>query len=76
MGIDRREFPTEMKDCYVSNLKVMRSGAGYYLGRTCIDKEHGFEEPYSRETGYMKKEDAEKLWQAVDTMSAIAQKMT
>jgi len=58
--VDRKRFPIEQKDCYVSNLQVMNTPAGYYLGRTCWDKENGFEEPYARETDYMTREQAEK----------------
>lgn len=35
----------------VSQLKVLKSAAGYYIGRVCIFKD-GHEEPYSRESGY------------------------
>jgi len=58
--VDRKKFPTDAGDCYVSNLQVMSTPAGYYIGRTCWDKEFGYEEPYSRESGYMTKEEAEK----------------
>jgi len=36
----------------VSKLKVMKSGAGWYIGRSYFDQEFGFEGPYSRESGY------------------------
>jgi len=37
----------------ISALKVMKSAAGYYIGRSCTDDDMpGFEEPYSRESGY------------------------
>ncbi len=58
--VDRQRFPHESKSCYYSNLKVMRSPAGWYLGRTCWDKEDGFEEPYSRETDYYETEEEAK----------------
>ena len=36
----------------VSELKVMRSAAGWYVGTTYTDPEDGFTEPNSRETDY------------------------
>lgn len=43
----------------VSLLHVMKSNAGYYIGRYCIETDEescdymgGYEEPYSRESGY------------------------
>lgn len=37
----------------------MRSAAGYYIGRSCTnDDMPGFEEPYSRESGYYPNEAA------------------
>jgi len=50
--VDRKKYPHEHNDCYVSDLMVCQSAAGYYLGRMCLDKEDGFEEPYSRESDY------------------------
>ena len=35
-----------------SNLQVMRSAAGWYIGRTYFDLDCGCEFPYSRESGY------------------------
>ena len=35
----------------ISELQVLRSSAGFYIGRTCIEDD-GFVEPYSRESGY------------------------
>jgi len=60
LGADRELFPHEGEDCYYSGLKVMRSPAGWYLGRTCWDKEDGFEEPYSRESDYFGTEEQAK----------------
>ena len=37
-----------------SKLKVLKSNAGYYIGRTSINEDFGFEEPYSRESGYFR----------------------
>jgi len=39
-----------MSDIKVSELKVMRSAAGWYVGRDCV--EDGWLMPYSRESGY------------------------
>lgn len=59
--VDRKRFPIENEDCYLTGLHVCQSNAGYYIGRMCWDKEGDFEEPFSRESGYYrKKEDAEK----------------
>lgn len=53
------ELSTE--DCWVSKLKVLRSAAGYYIGRECRDKDMPFDEPYSRESDYFSsKEEATK----------------
>lgn len=53
-------YQKENEPLIISGLKVMRSAAGYYIGRTCEDPEMpGLEEPYSRESGYMAKEKAE-----------------
>ena len=45
----------------ISELKVMQSNAGYYLGHTYYDEEVKADLPYSRQTEYMTKQDAEKL---------------
>ena len=49
----------------VSELKVMRSAAGYYVGRDYFDLEFGFVGPYSRETNYMSENEA------LDTLADI-----
>lgn len=59
--VDRKKFPHEDKECFYSDLKVMRSPAGHYLGRSCWDKELGFEEPFSRESDYFKTKEAAEL---------------
>lgn len=38
----------------VSELKIMKSAAGYYVGRSYQDEESGGEFPYSRESGYFR----------------------
>ena len=40
----------------ISDLKVMRSAAGYYIGRSYFNGD--FDEPYSRESGYYPTEKA------------------
>ena len=61
MTVDRARFPHEADDCFYSDLKVLESNAGFYIGRTCWDKEGGFEEPFSRESAYFtKRDEAEK----------------
>lgn len=58
---DPAKYPirTEETCCY-SDLMVMRSAAGWYIGRRAWDEEHGYAEPGSRESGYFGcKEDAE-----------------
>lgn len=35
----------------ISELKVLKSAAGFYIGRDCVE-EDGFRSPYSRESGY------------------------
>ena len=44
----------------ISELQVMQSAAGYYLGHTYYDEEMEGWFPWSRETEYMTKEDAVK----------------
>lgn len=67
--------PGNDQDPRVSGLKVLRSGAGWYIGTvyihdgTCCPDQgfpcNGMVEPYSRETGYFPAEDdAEQALQA------------
>lgn len=77
MTVDRKEYPHEMKSgepergktvevessekVYYSDLQVLESGAGYYIGRMgwVEDKKlGGYQEPYSRESGYYKTREA------------------
>lgn len=61
--IDRKKFPIENETEFVSEIQVMHSAAGYYLGRSCIAKDEPdmpFEQPYSRESGYYRSEEAAK----------------
>lgn len=48
------KFPLKLRSgLRVSNLGVLQSGAGYFIGRTCWDTDHnGFEDMYSRESDY------------------------
>jgi len=45
-------------DLGYSDLKVMRSGAGYYIGRSYREKGSDWDEPGSRESGYYPSESA------------------
>jgi len=58
--VDRSRFPDQVGNVFVSRLRVLKSNAGYYIGRTDWSTEFGgFEEPYSRESDYfVTKEDA------------------
>jgi hypothetical protein len=50
------DFPITIDGMPVSELHVMQSGAGYYIGRSCLDPDcGGMEVPFSRESGYMTK---------------------
>lgn len=48
---------------FVTEQAVCKSGAGYYVGTWCIEVLNGswLPQPYSRDSGYSSKEDAEKL---------------
>jgi hypothetical protein len=66
--IDRKRFPVYSSewDEYMTDLMVMKSAAGYYIGRAYWDQEFGFEGPYSRESGYYPtKEEAEKAFKGM-----------
>ena len=54
------DYPHLVNGDPVSVLKVMKSGAGWYLGRSYFDTEFGFEGPYSRESGYFTTEESAK----------------
>ena len=55
------ELSTE--ECWISQLMVLRSAAGYYIGRLCMDRCESnpdyfpFSEPFSRESGYFRSEE-------------------
>ena len=55
-------------DMKITDLKVMKSGAGYYIGRGCTEPDFPFEQPYCRDSQeyYATKEDAQS---ALDTDS-------
>ena len=36
----------------VSELKIMKSNAGFYIGRTCFDAEMQMTVPFDRQSGY------------------------
>ena len=52
MKIDKDKFPLEIDGDYISNLQVMKSAAGHYIGRSYFDTEIGAELPYSHESCY------------------------
>ncbi len=50
-------FKTKIDDVWVTDLTVLRSNAGWYIGRMCWNEDAdfdfgGFEEPYTRESEY------------------------
>ncbi len=45
-------FPFNIDGDLVTDLMVMQSAAGYYIGRAYKDQEFDFIGPYSRESGY------------------------
>ena len=51
---DQTRFPHKAGDICYSDLKVLNSMAGFYIGRTCWDPDPGFEEPGSRESEYFR----------------------
>ena len=56
-----------------SELKVMHSNAGYYIGTTYTDPVAGFVEPGSRDSNYFKtREEAEKFLKLVESNSKEA----
>ncbi len=61
-NVDRKKFPHDCGDFSLSDLMVLRSAAGWYIGRLAFDHHDEFEEPGSRESvGYFKtKEMAEQ----------------
>jgi hypothetical protein len=60
-GVNRTLYPHDGGEYFYSDLQVMQSPAGYYIGRICWDKAEGFPEPLSRESDYFyTKEEAEK----------------
>lgn len=49
-----------------SELKVLSSAAGYYVGTTYTDPDYGFEEPGSRDSDYFKtREQAQKFFDSL-----------
>lgn len=68
---DKQAFPNMIDGDPVSELKVMHSAAGYYIGRSYSDLEYGFEGPYSRESGYMSKANAINAMRRLDDNKAF-----
>lgn len=48
---------------YVSELKVMQSNAGFYIGRDCFEGiEPEWKQPYSRESQYFATQSQADIW--------------
>ena len=58
--IETASYIKEDEKSGYSDIRVMKSAAGYYLGTVYTDPEDGFQEPGSRDSGYMTKEQAIK----------------
>jgi hypothetical protein len=64
---DTKLYPHFIHGDPVSNLMVMQSAAGYYIGREYWDTEFQFPGPYSRESGYYRtREEAQSALQSGD----------
>lgn len=56
-----------------SELKIMHSNAGYYIGTTYTDPADGFVEPGSRDSNYFKtREDAETFFKLIEMRDPTA----
>ena len=73
MTIDLKKYPYPSEGGAYSELKVLKSHAGWYIGRMFWNEDGGFEEPGSRESGYIdSKEEAEReLRTGFETRSCI-----
>lgn len=61
------QFPHYVLGLYYSDLKVLKSAAGWFIGRTCWVPDENTEDMGSRESGYYRsEEDAKK---ALESMS-------
>ena len=49
-----------MTKLFISKMMVLKSAAGYYYGRLCIEDD--CPQPYSREGGYFRTEEAAQYW--------------
>lgn len=50
-----------------SELKILKSAAGYYIGTIFTDPDNGFQEPGSRDSDYFRtKEEAEAYLKAIE----------
>lgn len=64
MEVDRKRYPHQFGPDFCTDMKVLRSAAGFYLGRLYFDVEVGCELPYSRESDYFAtREQAERALQ-------------
>ena len=46
------DYPSNKGKMYIGRTQVLKSAAGYYIGRLCY--QDGCAQPYSRESGYFK----------------------
>lgn len=65
-SFDKSDFPFTIDNDPVTDLQVLKSNAGYYIGRSYFDTEFGFIGPYSRESAYMSKQDADQALASKD----------
>ena len=75
---DLTKFTERREVLFVSPHTVMSTPAGYYIGQVCNEYDWDLEcwipQPYSRNTGYMSKEDAERTlekWEQEDPNSTM-----
>lgn len=60
--VEQADYIPEDEKVGFSDLQVMQSGAGYYIGTIYTDPKDGFTEPGSRDSDYCAtREEAEKL---------------
>lgn len=69
LSLEDWEADAEQYESYVTELQVMQSAAGYYVGRGLVSVECSAPGmPYSRESGYFSSSDA-----AADHLAAMTQ---
>lgn len=70
--VARTMKPAEQKD--FSDLQVLKSAAGWYIGTIFTDPKDGFKEPGSRDSGYFKTEEDAKL--ALELLERLNKSLT